>query len=218
MLPACLPPKVRTRLVKVGVLRPVAEVAERRVKRADVVAAARRRLHEERHVLLEEVIRPSQLASLRQYYRKLIHEGFVRCGDADWPNRYFTGFDPLAYFFQQQLTGVICEIVGQRVKPSFSFFASYRAGSDLKPHRDREQCHYAMSVLLDHGQSDDVSSWPIFVQPPEWPKAIPIHAGLGDGLLYFGEEVLHYRNPLTEGFSTHWFLFWVPESFSGSLE
>jgi hypothetical protein len=215
---ATLPPEARASLLNAGVLRPAAEVGKRRITGAKAFAAARRQLIEDRHVLLPEVIRPLQLAAIRRYYRKLLDEGFVRFGDAEWPNRYFAGKDPLTYFFQQQLTDVISAIVGQRVRPTFSYFTSYRPGSDLKPHRDREQCHYAMSVLLDHGQPDDVSSWPIYVQPPGSPSAIPVYAGLGDGLLYFGVEVLHYRYTLTEGYSTLWFLFWVPETFNGSLD
>jgi hypothetical protein len=216
--PEDLPLEVRASLLDAGVLRPAAEVDERRVIGAKAFAAARRQLIDERYVLLTEVIQPRQLADILRYYRKLLNEGFIRFGDADWPNRYFASKEPLTYFFQKQLTAVISGVVGQLVKPTFSFFTSYRPGSDLKPHRDREQCHYAMSVLLDHGQPDDVSSWPIYVQPPGSSSAIPVHAGLGDGLLYFGEEVLHYRYTLTEGYSTLWFLFWVPENFNGSID
>jgi hypothetical protein len=167
---------------------------------------------------LPEIIHPVQLGAIRRYYRELIGEGFVRFGDPEWPDRFFSARDGLTYFFQQQFTTIISEIAGEKVKPSFSFFASYHAGSDLKAHRDREQCHYAMSVLLDHNQAEDVSSWPIYLQPPGAPEAVPVSISLGDGLLSFGEEVLHYRPPLADGYSTHWFLFWVPESFKGPLD
>jgi hypothetical protein len=75
-----------------------------------------------------------------------------------------------------------------------------------------------MSVFLDHPLADDLTRWPIYLKPPDAPEAVPISICLGDGLLYFGTEVLHYRPPLVDGHSTHWFLFWVPESFEGSLD
>jgi hypothetical protein len=152
---------------------------------------------------LQEIIQPVQLAAIRRYYRKLIDQGFEQFADAEWPNRFFSGLDALAYFFQQQLSGVVGDIAGEKVKPTFSYFASYRPGSDLPAH---------------HDQANDVSPWPIYVQPPDAPEAAPIYVGLGDGLLYFGEEVLHYRHTLTDGFSTLWFLFWVPETFEGPLD
>ena len=217
-VPRNLPSDIRQKLVEAEVLRVQREIADRHELMESECAGAHKALLERRYVTLREIIHPIQLAAIRRYYRQLIDEGFVRFGDQEWPNRFFSARDGLAYFFQEQLTAVIGEIVGQKVKPSFCFFASYRPGSDLKAHRDREQCHYALTVLLDHHLAEDVSAWPIYVQPSYAPEALPICLGLGDGLLYFGEEVLHYRPLLAEGHSTHWFLFWVPESFERSLD
>jgi hypothetical protein len=217
--PSELSPDIRKKLFEAGVLRLPAEVSARSEIRECERAGAHKSLVERKYVILRKLIQSVQLVAIRRYYQELIDEGFVRFGDPEWPNRFFSARDGLAYFFQQQLTSVISEIAEEKVKPSFSFFASYRSGSDLKPHRDREQCHYALTVLLDHNQDEDhLSSWPIYVQPPGEPEAIPIKLGLGDGLLYFGKEVLHYRPPLVKGYSTHWFLFWVPEGFQSSLD
>jgi hypothetical protein len=216
--PKELSSEVRQKLIKAGVLRFRTQADALCETRKYERAATRQLLAEQRYVVLQEIIHPIQLAAIRLYYRALIHEGFVRFGDQDWPDRFLAARDGLTYFFQQQLTTTISEIAGERIKPSFSFFASYHPGSDLKAHRDRKQCHYAMSVLLDHSLADDLSSWLIYVQPPGALEAAPIKLSLGDGLLYFGEEVLHSRPPLASGFSTHWFLFWVPENFKGSLD
>jgi hypothetical protein len=216
--PSSLPSDVRQKLIETEVLRVQGETAVRRQLRERERSRAHKSLLERRYVVLQEIIHPVQLAAIRRYYRQLIDEGFVRFGDQEWPNRFFSARDGLAYFFQDQLTPVIAEIAGEKVKPSFCFFASYRPGSDLPAHRDREQCHYALTVLLDHDRAEDVSAWPIYVQPSYAPEALPIHLRLGDGLLYFGEEVLHSRPLLAEGHSTHWFLFWVPKSFQRSLD
>jgi hypothetical protein len=216
--PRSLPSSVRQKLVEADVLRVSRETKVRCERRECELARVHTSLVKKRYVVLREIIHAVQLAAIRRYYRQLIDEGFVRFGDQEWPNRFFSARDGLAYFFQQQLTTLIGEIAGEKVKPSFCFFASYRPGSDLKAHRDREQCHYALTVLLDHDLAEDVSSWPIYVQPSHAPEALPINLGLGDGLLYFGEQVLHYRPLLTEGHSTHWFLFWVPNNFERSLD
>ena len=216
--PAALPAPLRAALVEAGALQSAASVEAHDQSRRQQVEHDRATLQARRWVLLEEVIPPAQIASLRRYYRDLIGEGFIRFADPEWPNRFFASREPLTYFFQQQLTDLISDIAGEPLKPSFSFLASYRPGAELKPHRDREQCYYAMSVLLDHGQPDDVSNWPIYMQAPGEKSGEAVRAALGDGVLYFGEEVVHYRHPLTDGYSTLWFLFWVPQDFAGPLD
>jgi hypothetical protein len=218
--PANLTGDARQCLSNAGVLGSAAEPATERGRRARQVADARRQLDDVRYTVLPHIVRPLQLAALRRYYRKLIAEGFLRYGDDEWNNRYFTDRDSIAHFFHQQLTGLVSELAGERVRPTFSFFASYRPGSELPPHRDREQCEYSMSVLIDHSpEPEDVSPWPIFLQPPEVDTAFPINLGIGDALLYRGAEVSHYRDPLPQGqYSSLWFFFYVGESFAGILD
>src|SRR5262249_4433393 len=160
---------------------------------------------------------PLQLAALRRYYRNLIAEGFLRYSDDEWNNRYFMDRDSIAHFFHQQFTDLVSEVAGERVKPTFLFFASYPPGSELLPHRHREQSWYSMSLLIDHSpEPEDVSPWPIFLRPPGADTAFPINLGVGDALLYRGREVSHYRHPLPQGqYSSLWFLFYVSESFVG---
>ena len=105
------------------------------------------------------------------------------------------------------------------MKASFSFFASYYPGSTLPAHRDREQCEWALSLPLDQSPESDTSSWPLYLQLPGADHATPIFTGMGDGTLYYGREVRHHRDPLTTAdYCSFWFLFYVPESFSGSLD
>jgi hypothetical protein len=56
------------------------------------------------------------------------------------------------------------------------------------------------------------------MQAPGETAGEAVRAALGDGVLYFGEEVVHYRHPLADGYSTLWFLFWVPQDFAGPLD
>jgi hypothetical protein len=217
--PATLPVDARQRLCSAGVLGSAAKMAEGRKWRTRLVADARLQLQQDRYTVLPQIVRPLQLAALRRYYQELIGEGFLRLGDQDWSDRYFTDSDSIAHFFHRQFTGLVSEIAGERVRPTFLFFASYQPGSELPPHRDREQCEYSMSVLIDHSpEPDDLSPWPIYLQPPGAKSGIPIRLGIGDAALYRGREVTHYRYPLGEGqHSSLWFFFYVGESFVGPL-
>jgi hypothetical protein len=189
-------------------------------KRLRDVDEARRLLRERRYVSLPGVVPDLQLAAARRYYRALIAEGFLPFGDAEWPDRYFASKEPLAYFFHQQLTSVVSRVAGEPVKPSFCFFASYRPGAVLPPHRDREQCEYSLSILIDHSpEPTDASPWPLYLKPPGANAAMPVTVGLGDGVLYYGREVTHYRERLVDAdFCSFWFFFYVPEAFTGPLD
>ena len=91
--------------------------------------------------------------------------------------------------------------------------------STLPAHRDREQCEWALSLPIDQSPEADTLAWPLYLQPPGIDYAKPIFTGIGDGTLYYGREVRHHRDALTtEHYCSFWFLFYVPESFSGSLD
>lgn len=98
-------------------------------------------------------------------------------------------------------------------------FASYRRGSQLPRHRDREQSEYAITIQLDFSPVPDAEApWPIWLQAPEQATASPLTTELGGAVLYFGREVAHHSDPLTQGdYSRHWFFFYVPENFAGPL-
>jgi hypothetical protein len=218
--PEDLQEDTRRRLVAGGVLGSRAGFEERARERGTLVDKAARELHDRRYTVLPHVIAPLQLASARRYYRELIREGFLIAGDAEWPNRDFSPRDPIAHFFHAQLNDLVSEIAGAPLKPSFNYFASYRSGSVLPPHRDREQCEVAISILVDYSpEPDDLSPWPIFVQPPGASEATPVPLGIGDAVLYYGREVRHHRELLTGSeYSNCWFFFYVPQEFTGSLD
>jgi len=213
-------PRLRQQLLDAGVLESVAARARERDERLRDADAARRLLGERRFVSLTRLIPPLQVAAARRYYRALIAEGFLPFGDAEWPDRYFASKEPLAYFFHQQLTSVVSRIAGQPVKPSFCYFASYRPGAELPAHTDREQCEYSLSILIDQSpEPTDKSSWPLFLRPPGASAATPVAGGLGDGVLYYGRQVTHFRDRLVAAdFCSFWFFFYVPEAFTGPLD
>src|SRR5205085_12676542 len=125
-------------------------------------------------------------------------------------------------------------------KPSYVYAASYKEGAVLDPHVDREQCEYSISLQVDYYPEplDGISPWPLFLEPFVPPKDASasdrrfeqsefksddelkraVHLANGDGLLYKGRELVHYRNALPDGNrSTSLFFHYVSESFSGTL-
>jgi hypothetical protein len=218
-VPPGLSPTMTRRLVAAGVAGPanaMASLIERRAVAAQRLAA---RLAGERQVIVDSVIDPFQLAAIRRYYRALTDEGFLKFGDKDWPNRYFARYDPIAHYFHEQLAAVVSEIAGEPFKASFPFYAAYYPGSDLPAHRDRDQCVLSMSVQIDHDPEPfGPAPWPIHLQLSDTQTPLSVTLALGSAALFYGQEVRHWRDALTDGWSSFWFLFYVPEAFDGPLD
>jgi hypothetical protein len=87
----------------------------------------------------------------------------------------------------------------------------------LKKHTDREQCEFSVTLCLDFSPEPELAaSWPIRLDTGK--GTVTVYQALGDGLVYRGTQVPHYRFPLAEGrTSTSIFFHYVPADFSGLL-
>lgn len=218
-LPALFSPELTRRLVAAGVAGSPASMRSLEDRRRASARELGTRLVNDRMVMFDSLIDPFQLGAIRRYYRAATEEGFIRFGDSEWPNRYYARYDPIAHFFHEQCAAVVSEIAGEPFKASFPFYASYHPGSELKAHRDREQCVLSVSVQLDHDpEPSGHAPWPIYLQASDATTSVPVTMGLGDAAMFYGQEVRHWREVLTEGWSSFWFLFYVPESFTGPLD
>lgn len=96
-------------------------------------------------------------------------------------------------------------IVSEKIAPSFSYARTYYAGSWLDRHKDRKNASFGLSICLERNS-------------PYWPLVIVDRHGIehefdleeGDGILFTGMELEHYRSTLLHGFQTQMFLFYVP--------
>jgi hypothetical protein len=169
------------------------------------------------YVPLGRLIHPYHIGALRRYYRYLLRSGNFKLGDGQSPRRYVAHNEPIARFFHHQLTGIVSDIVGEPVKPSYLYFASYQSGAELPRHTDREQCEYTITLCIDHSpEPERESPWPLYLDTHE--GTVTVFQGIGDGLLYRGRKLAHYRKKLSEGLtSTSIFFHYVSENFTGPL-
>jgi hypothetical protein len=216
--PADLAPEVRDALLAVGVLCDPVAAERRRVARAEAMVEASAMLRHARHAVVHEMVHPAQLAALRRYYRALVDEGYVALGDKQSPARYVAHGEPLARVLHHRLTGLATALAGEPMKPSYTYFSAYLGGAVLAPHRDRAQCELSISLLLDESpEPDGPSSWPLHLEAPGGEVALRLM--LGDGAVFYGRELRHFRHALPEGRrSTSLIFHFVPEGFTGSLD
>lgn len=222
-VPAVLPEDERFRLAAAGILIAQDEMApdqnsQARSERNEVMARATTAFREKGYVPLRRLIHPFHVAALRRYYRHQVRRGVFRLGDIGNPLRYVANNESVARFFHHQLTRTIGVVVGEPVKPSYVYFASYLSGAELIKHTDRPQCEFSITLCLDFSPEPELAtSWPIRVDTGE--GSVAVYQALGDGLVYRGTKVPHYRGVLAEGHtSTSIFFHYVPADFQGPLQ
>jgi hypothetical protein len=216
--PASLPELQRVLLAAAGILTPANQAQQRLADWSAMTNKYHQMFRERNYAPLGGLIHPFNLAALRRYYRCAIRRGAIRLGDEQSPRRYVAHNEPVARYFHHNIAKAISAVVGEPIKASYVYLASYLSGAELKRHTDREQCELSVTLCLDFSPEPDVETpWPIRLDTTE--GTATVYQALGDGLLYRGTKVPHYRDVLAKGYtSTSIFFHYVPEDFSGPLD
>jgi len=217
-VPDSVPEDVLFLLAGAGILTGEEQAKRRVAEWEEVVSKGARQFREKGYAPLGNLIHPFNLAALRRYYRHAIRRRAIRLGDEQCPLRYGVHNESVARFFHHQIGKAVGAIVGEAIKPSYVYLASYVSGADLEKHIDRQQCEFSVTLCLDFSPEPELATaWPIRLHTPA--GTVTVYQALGDGLVYRGTKVPHYRDVLGEGrTSTSVFLHYVPADFSGPLE
>jgi hypothetical protein len=212
-----LPEDARFLLAAAGILTSEDRAEQRIGEYQNVVRNAAPAFSKKGYVPLRNLIHPFHLAALRRYYRCLIRRGDLHLGDNSSSRRYVAHNERVAGFFHHQMAKTVSAIVGEAIKPSYVYLASYMSGAELQKHTDREQCEFSVTLCLDFSPEPVLeTSWPIRLDTPQ--GTVAVYQALGDGLLYRGTQVPHYRDALGQGrTSTSIFFHYVPADFVGPL-
>jgi hypothetical protein len=211
-----LPAHVKWVLTRAGVLvRP--DYVERRRREWLDIAWHAAEAFERGYVSVTDLIPVFQLGALRRYYRHHTRTGSFPLGDDQVHRRYYAHNEPASRFLHFQLVNAVSDIARRLVQASYSYFVAYESGSVLDKHIDRDQCEYTLTFCLDASPEPEAQSlWPIQLDIPD--GALRVWQYLGDGLLFRGRYLPHYRDVLPEGYtSTSLLLHYVDEGFSGTL-
>jgi hypothetical protein len=205
-------------LIAAGILTSPQESAQSRERWRAQIARSAELFRQRGYAPLRNLLHPFQVAALRRYYRHMIRERRICLGDNQSTRRYAAHNESVARFFHHQIASTVSAVAGGPVKASYVYLASYLSGSELKKHTDREQCEFSVTLCLDFSpEPAHETSWPIRLDTPH--GSVAVHQALGDGLVYRGTRVPHYRHTLPEGqTSTSIFFHYVPLDFSGRLD
>ena len=99
----------------------------------------------------------------------------------------------------------MCELTNKDLIPTYSYHRLYTQGTELKRHKDRPSCEISTTLCLGYDNSNvDANKypdwdWPMFVGPKDGEEGtggLPIHMKPGDMIIYRGDVVEHWREPL----------------------
>ncbi|MBK8812983.1 MAG: hypothetical protein IPN69_19945 [Acidobacteria bacterium] len=227
------------KLIKAKILTTLDLLEEKRQEKNEIVEAARTAHAKDKYAIVRQCLPKVQMAAMRRYYRQYVEQGFMPFDDSQ-SMRFYQHNEPLARFFHRNLTTLMSLVVGHEVIPSYVYAGAYVEGADLKPHVDRAQCEFSISFQVDYlPESDDhISPWALFLKHPgvdlegafdirseEFPAGnqiddpnTAVYLKSGDGLVYRGRELVHYRYPLPKGHrSISLFFHYVSKDFQGQL-
>src|SRR5271170_847040 len=139
VLPDSVSRDVRSLLAVAGIFTPIHAAEDRLAQWAKVVRKGNQQFRERGYAPLRSLIHPFNLAALRRYYRRAIRQGAIRLGDEQSSRRYVAHNESVARFFHYQITNAVSAIVGEPIKPSYVYFASYLSCAELRKHTDRQQ-------------------------------------------------------------------------------
>jgi hypothetical protein len=146
------------------------------------------------------------VGALRRYYRYHTRVGTFTLGDEQTPQRFVAYDEPVTQFVHRQLTRTIGDVVGRPLAPSYNYLAFYQGGAVLDPHTDREECEYTISLCIDATPDPHTyGAWPLHVMSYDGPMSFT--QDVGDGLLFRGRELPHWRDRLPEGYTASAILF-----------
>ncbi len=98
-------------------------------------------------------------------------------------------------------------LTGLKLHPTYSYFRIYQPGDVLKAHKDRPACEISLTLTLGF---EAAQAWPIFFEVDDQP--VPVDLLPGDGAIFRGTELKHWREPFAGTRHASVFLHYVDQN------
>jgi hypothetical protein len=167
-----------------------------------------RTFRKNRYILVKGILPLAILEYLKVYYRILMDNGrFWK--DRLCPSSLSLGGDAALDAVLKWLQPEVSRLVGFDVVPTFSYTRRYAKGERLVRHKDRAACEVSVtvSIRVPKGAGPSV----VHLKPPKLKKT-KVEMFEGDGCVYAGTEVEHWRKPFRVGGYIQLFMHFIAKS------
>ena len=169
-----------------------------------LVATSSKILHTKGYVVLEDLISQSDANELVLALRNYIEETQA-APDPMCPRSKAVHGMPESDKLLELLTPAVSRASGKNLIPTYSYARMYVNGETLPRHIDRPACQYSVTLCLGM----DGNPWPIFMAKTAEEVGGSVSLNVGDGVLYLGMDMHHWREPFEGQWQAQVFLHWV---------
>jgi hypothetical protein len=165
------------------------------------------RFRKRRYLVVRRILPQAILDYLKVYYAILIANNKLH-KDRQCPSSLALGGDPALDAVLEWIRPKISRLVGFNLTPTYSYTRKYAKGEVLARHTDRAACEISVTVAIKVPKGAKPSI--IHLKPPKL-RETKVEMFEGDGCVYAGTEVEHWREPFRTGGYIQLFLHFIAE-------
>ena len=166
---------------------------------------AAKRFREKRYLFVKGLLPPPLLEYLKVYYAVLLADNYFS-HDSQCPSSLSLGCDPGLDAVLEWIRPEVGRLVGFELAPTYSYTRRYAKGELLARHRDRAACEISVTISIQIPKRAGPSI--MYLKPPHAEEA-KVEMLEGDGCIYAGSEVEHWRNRFRVGGYIQLFLHFI---------
>jgi hypothetical protein len=166
---------------------------------------ARLRFRKRRYLVVRRILPQAVLNYLKVYYSILLANNKLH-KDSQCPSSLALGGDPALDAILEWIRPKVSRLVGLNLAPTYSYTRQYAKGEALIRHKDRAACEISVTVAIQIPKGEKPSV--IHLKPPKLNQT-KIEMFEGDGCIYAGTEVEHWREPFRTGGYIQLFLHFI---------
>jgi len=164
-----------------------------------------RRFRTRRYLLVKGILPQTILEYLKVYYAILMANNRF-CNDSQCPSSLSLGGDAALDAVLEWIRPEVSRLVGFDLAPTYSYTRQYARGEVLTRHTDRAACEISVtaSIQIPKGAGPSV----VRLKPPTFDET-KVEMFEGDGCVYAGTEVEHWRERFRVGGYIQLFLHFI---------
>ena len=168
-------------------------------------ARTARRFRKRRYLLVKGILPQTILEYLKVYYAILVANNRF-CTDSQCPLSLSLGGDAALDAVLEWIRPEVSRLVGFDLAPTYSYTRRYARGEVLSRHTDRAACEISVtaSIQIPKGAGPSV----VHLKPPNFDET-KVEMFEGDGCVYAGTEVEHWRERFRVGGYIQLFLHFI---------
>lgn len=151
------------------------------------------------------LLAPQTRALIGAEYQIMLANNRLRLGDSQVDKGYAAYGMTVSDALMETLRPTVEAATGHALFPTYSYARIYLAGAALARHVDRPACEISLSLTV---ASENGISWPLHCRSANY-ETVTADLAPGDGVIYRGMDLPHWREPFTGTRQLQLFLHYV---------